>query len=252
MNRIGIWGPLAVLAMVFIGGFIGYVWLPRVQYAGQGFFAAWCSALGVPRSWAASGETPRTETAASEVILTQDLPRSIRGADSGHGATLALRCTMCHGPRGISYAGAPNLSGQFATVVYKELRDYASSARPNTLMSAMARSLSDTQMREVAAYYASLPRPARGEPAAAPPPIVKWGAPMRNIPPCGSCHGGMDHTLASPWLAGEPATYIHTELAKFASDERHNDINAQMRAVARNMSGEEMAQAAAYYAGDAR
>ena len=42
----------------------------------------------------------------------------------GRGATLAQRCTMCHGPQGVSDANSPNLAGQYAAVIYKELDDF--------------------------------------------------------------------------------------------------------------------------------
>ena len=249
MNKLGLWAILAVAAMAVVGGVIGFVWLPRVVYSDQGFFAAWCSALGVPRSWAAYGATPVARIS-SDVVLTHQLLDPAKPADVGHGATLALRCTMCHGPTGISYANSPNLAGQYAVVIYKQLRDYKSGMRTNAVMSAMARSLSDTDMRQVAAYYASLPRPVAFRLTGAAPEVVKWGAPMRNIAPCGSCHGAIDHTLASPWLKGEPRAYIRAELTAFASEERHNDIDAQMRAIAHGMTPDEIDQAAAYFAGE--
>lgn len=248
MKNIGLQAILAVFAMVIVGGLIGYVWLPRVAFPDQGFFAAWCSAFGVPRSWAASS-APTVTRISSDVVLTDDLLGEPQPSDLGRGATLALRCSMCHGPTGISYANSPNLAGQYATVIYKQLRDYKSGMRASAIMTKMAQSLSDTEMRQLAAYYASLPRAANFKLAGTAPEIVRWGAPMRNIAPCGSCHGDIDHTLASPWLKGEPEIYIRTELTAFAADERHNDINAQMRVIARDMTRQEIDQAAAYYAG---
>src|SRR5262249_8694918 len=150
---------LAVLAMVIIGGLIGYVWVPRAVFRDQGFFAAWCSALGVPRSWAASS-APTVTTVSSDVVLTDDLLGDVQPSDLRRGATLALRCSMCHGPTGTSYANSPNLAGQYATVIYKQLRDYKSGMRASAIMTAMAQSLSETEMRQLAVYYASLPRPA--------------------------------------------------------------------------------------------
>jgi cytochrome c553 len=249
MKDIGRWAILSVSAMVIVGGLIGYVWLPRVAFPDQGFFAAWCSAFGVPRSWAASS-APTATKISSDVVLTDDLLGSPLPADLGRGATLALRCSMCHGPTGISYANSPNLAGQYATVIYKQLRDYKSGMRASATMTEMAQSLSDAEMRQLAAYYAALPRPANFKLAGAPPEIVKWGAPMRNVAPCGSCHGDIEHTLASPWLKGEPEVYLRGELTAFASDERHNDIHAQMRVIAREMTRQEIDQAAAYYAGE--
>lgn len=248
MRRIGLWGVLGTAALVFVGGLIAYVWIPHAQRdPNESLLAAWCSAWGVPRSWLA--DAPVAPQPTSTVVLNHQLLGEPTAFDVGHGATLALRCTMCHGPTGISYANSPNLAGQYAAIVYKQLRDYRSGIRTSAIMTPMAQSLSDTEMRQLAFYYASLPRPQSAHLSQAAPGIVKWGAPMRNVPPCGSCHGDVDHTQASPWLGGEPESYIRTELLAFASGERANDINAQMRDVARGLSPSEIEEAAAYYAG---
>lgn len=248
MSRVGLWGVLAVVTIAFVGGFVSFFWLPQAQLDRYpSVFAAFCAALGIPQprqSSVAPSSTPH-----SDVILTHDLLQAPQPSDTGLGATLAFRCTPCHGPTGISYANSPNLAGQYAVAVYKQLRDYQSGVRMNAIMTPMAQSLNDTQMRQIAAYYASLPKPAESRLTAVPPPIVRWGAPMRNIAPCGSCHGGIDHTLASPWLNGEPAAYLAGQLAAFVDGTRTNDINGQMRAMARGMTPDEIAAAAAYYSG---
>ena len=249
MKRIGLWGVLATVALVLGGGFLAFVWLPSAQRdPGESLFAAWCGAWGVPRNWLTSTPLPPTRT--SDVVLTHRLLGDADSGDIGHGATLALRCTMCHGPTGISYANSPNLAGQYAVVVYKQLRDYKSGARSNAIMTVMARNLSEDEMRQLALYYASLPRPPGAHLSRVAPPIVKWGAPMRDIAPCGSCHGDVDHTLASPWLGGEPASYIRGQLLAFATSERNNDINGQMRAMAHGLTRQEIEAAVAYYGGN--
>ena len=169
--------------------------------------------------------------------------------DVGHGATLALRCTPCHGPTGISFADSPNLASQYATAVYKQLRDFKSGVRTNAIMNPVAQALSDSEMQQIAAYYSSRARPVASRAASDPPAIVKWGAPMRNVAPCGSCHGGADHSAASPWLSGEPAAYLRAQLNAFAAGARTNDINGQMRAMARGMTPAEIDMAAFYFAG---
>jgi cytochrome c553 len=104
-------------------------------------------------------------------------------------------------------------------------------------------------MHALAAYYASLPRLRPASPNGEVPAIVRFGAPMRNIAPCDTCHGGIDHTMASPWLHGAPKGYLRTQLTAFAKGERTNDINGQMRAMARRLTPGEIEDAAAYYAG---
>jgi cytochrome c553 len=190
----------------------------------------------------------------SKVSVTPQLLAGATASSIGRGATLALRCTMCHGERGMSGANSPNLAGQYAIVVYKQLQDFQSGARTNAVMSPMALNLSDQDMRDLAAYYASLPRPAsaRGLDLADAPGIVVHGAPLRNIPACAACHGGIDHQAGSPWLDGLPAAYTQAQLQAFASGARHNDISGQMRNIARNLTPGEIAAAASWYEGQMR
>jgi cytochrome c553 len=186
----------------------------------------------------------------SGVVVTSEMLQGAGAESIGRGATLALRCTMCHGARGMSQANSPNLAGQYAAVVYKELRDYKSGARTSAIMQPLVASLSDQDMRDLAAYYDYLPRPPAYHPASAgpAPEIVVSGAPMRNIPPCAACHGGLDNKAGSPWLDGQPAPYIKAQLQAFANGTRRNDISEQMRNVARNMTPAEIEAAANYYA----
>jgi cytochrome c553 len=249
MKRVGLWGVIATFAVVFAGTFVSFYWLPSSQLNGpRTAFEAFCLAIGVPQP-APRSTNVLARAPTSDIILTHQLMRPSSPDDIGHGATLALRCTPCHGPTGISFADSPNLASQYATAVYKQLRDFKSGARMNAIMNPVAQALSDSEMQQIAAYYASRARPAASRAAADPPPIVKWGAPMRNVAPCGSCHGGEDHSAASPWLSGEPATYLRAQLNAFAAGARTNDINGQMRAMARGMTPAEIDMAAFYFAG---
>jgi cytochrome c553 len=156
---------------------------------------------------------------------------------------------MCHGPRGVSDAKTPNLAGQYAPAIYKQLRDFKSGARTNPIMNPLAENLSDQDMRDLAAFYAYLPRLQPYHPGNEPAPlIVVHGAPMRNIPPCAACHGTIGYKVGTEWLEAESPVYLRAQLEAFASGERHNDISEQMRNVARGMTHTEIERAAAYYA----
>lgn len=91
-------------------------------------------------------------------------------------------------------------------------------------------------------------RPYHPTPQLPKPNIVIYGAPMRGIAPCGSCHGSLDNKTGSPWLEGQSEAYMKAQLQAFASGERRNDISQQMRNIARAMTPQEIEQAAAYYA----
>lgn len=240
----------ATVALFLFSVIVGFVWLPSVQKdaAFQGIWNAVCSAAGVPRSWY-SGTVEKSSLPTSTVVVTPTMMEPATASSIGRGATLAMRCTMCHGERGLSEANSPNLAGQYAAVIYKQLQDFKSGARSNATMTPMVLNLSDQDMRDLASYYAYLPRlrayhPDGGGQA---PRIVMSGAPIRNIAPCASCHGGMDNKTGSPWLEGQSASYIKAQLQGFASGTRRNDISEQMRNVARRMTPSEIAAAARYY-----
>jgi len=245
-SAIALTAALAVVAIV-----TGFVLLPRLEGKGQlpDLWDAICSAAGIVRQGPAQPAVPATRQG-TQVVLTQPIMRPASAESIGRGATLALRCTMCHGARGLSEANSPNLAGQYAAVVYKQLSDYKSGARASAIMAPIVAGLSDEDLRDLAAYYAYLPRetPERSERLAQAPSVVATGAPMRNIAPCGSCHGGPDTKPGGAWLEGQPLAYLQSQLQAFATGERHNDINAVMRNVARRMTPEEIDQAARFYA----
>ena len=133
---------------------------------------------------------------------------------------------------------------------YKELVDFKTGARVNAVMTSVrAATSANRTWLDVAAYYAFLPR-VPGEQSRStncPPPDRRDGAPLRNIAPCGSCHGATDNKTGSPWLDGQPAAYVKAQLQAFASGARRNDISQQMRNIARRMTPEEIDQVARYY-----
>jgi cytochrome c553 len=49
------------------------------------------------------------------------------------------------------------------------------------------------------------------------PKIVIYGAPLRGIAPCGSCHGSLDNKVGSPGLEGQSEVYMREQLLAFGS-----------------------------------
>ena len=247
------WSVGGVLAIALLSAAVGFVWLPSVQadYAAQGLWASICRAAGVPASWAPVSLTRAPGSPGTLVIADPAVLHKARPEQIGRGATLALQCTMCHGARGVSQANTPNLAGQYPEVIYKQLRDYQSGQRRSAVMQAMVGPLAERDLRDLAAYYAFLPRPTvslvRSDSARV-PALVRVGDPMRNIAPCASCHGGIDQKPGSPWLEGMPDAYVQAQLRAFAAGERSNDSHAQMRNVVRQMAPAEIAEVARYYA----
>jgi cytochrome c553 len=251
-NRWFVGSVAALVAMVVVAGLVGLVWVPAAQGEGPatGLWDAICRGIGLPEPFRPAQQPTAPVARPSDVIVTAYMMGPADAESIGRGATLSLRCTMCHGARGMSEAETPNLAGQHDAAVYKQLRDYKSGHRESAIMAAMVANLSDRDMRDLAAYYASLPRPGAPAPASAPPPvpvIVLTGAPMRNVAPCGSCHGGIETKTGAPRLDGEPLAYMRRQLVAFANGSRRNDINAQMRNVARQMTAAEIEESARYY-----
>jgi cytochrome c553 len=244
--------PTIALALgLFLAAAVaGFILLPYAQGDLQ-FGDLWnaiCRAAGVPVSQDARSII-KPDFKVSSVVMTE--AHAAPDPDSiGRGATIAQQCAICHGPTGVSRADSPNLAGQYASVIYKQLVDFRSGARSNAIMTPFAVRLRDRDIEDLSAYYAYLPRlPAyHAPPAAGAPRIVVFGAPMRGIAPCGSCHGSLDNKVGSPWLEGQSTVYMKAQLAAFASGGRRNDISQQMRNVARGMTPDEITQAADYYA----
>jgi cytochrome c553 len=243
---VGVTGAIVVLSLI-----AGFVLLPyattRVQFAS--LWDAICSAAGVPRT-TVSSEMPKPTAVTSTVVMNSQMfgPPDTRSV--GRGATLAMQCAICHGSNRQGQIDTPNLEGQPAAAVYKELRDFKAGSRNNAIMGPFAVRLSEQDMLDLAAYFTYLPRQPGSHPDVPEeiPSIVSRGAAMRNIPACGSCHGTTDAKLGAPWLDGQSAVYLKAQLQEFASGTRHNDISEQMRNIARQMTAAEIEEAAKYYA----
>ena len=238
-------------AMVLLSLIAGFVMLPYATTAlpFAGLWDAICSAAGVPRATADS-QAPKQAAITSNVVMNSQMFGAPDARSVGRGATLAMQCAICHGSNRTGQVDTPNLEGQPAAAVYKELRDLKAGARTNAIMSPFAVKLSEQDMLDLAAYYSYLPRQpgSHPDPVVTAPPIVASGAPMRNVAACSSCHGTTDPKLGAPWLDGQSAAYIKAQLQAFATGARRNDISEQMRNIARQMTASEIDEAARYYA----
>ena len=75
--------------------------------------------------------------------------------DAAAGKAKAAMCVTCHGEKGEGIAPNPALAGKSEADQVKALKDYKSGARANPIMSGMAATLSDQDMENLAAYFAS-------------------------------------------------------------------------------------------------
>ncbi len=92
-------------------------------------------------------------------VMTAGLISSnaMAAGDAAAGKAKAGVCAGCHGAAGISATGMwPNLAGQKAAYTIKQLKAFKDGTRKDPTMSPMATPLSDEDMVNLAAYYASL------------------------------------------------------------------------------------------------
>lgn len=77
--------------------------------------------------------------------------------DAAAGKAKAQTCAVCHGPVGLSMApNAPHLAGQPALYLAEQLRNYRSGKRQHEVMGVIAKPLTDREIDDLAAWYASL------------------------------------------------------------------------------------------------
>lgn len=255
-HRFAVW--IGATAALFVAAaLVGFVWMPTVQ-AGRnspGWWDAICSAVGLPTRDVQSGAAV-TGKPASEVAWTAATRQLLASGNASHGAVLAAAsCNACHGQAGVSDdAIFPNLAGQSAASIYKQLQDFKSGMRAAAVMGPYAAPLSDDDMRDLAAHYASLPHavartPDTPRPGDATLRLIEFGDPMRGIVACAACHGPLGFTTAAPPLHGQQRAYLEAQLQALAGGRRHNDISAQMRSIARSLTPQEINSLAAHYAG---
>lgn len=189
-------------------------------------------------------------------------------ADSGK--VKAAACGACHGATGLNPSpNFPNLAGQKAAYIVKQLADFKSGARTDMMMAPMAVNLSEQDMADLAAYFSSQKRTSE-KPAASngssttttasagsvdivtftPAKALYAGdvkAGQGKSAMCASCHGadGNSPIAMYPKLAGQSANYLAKQLADFKSGDRANPVMAGMVA---GLSEQDMNDLAAYFA----
>jgi len=176
--------------------------------------------------------------------------------DAAAGQSKAAVCAACHGGDGKAIQPAyPNLAGQHALYIAKQLTDYRDGNRVNALMSGQAANLSDEDILDLAAYYAAMPKienVAVDENLELGMSIYRGGITSAGVAACAACHGpaGEGNPLAVwPVVSGQNAQYTADQLRYFRSGERANDPAAMMRGVSKRMTDAEIDAVANYIAG---
>jgi cytochrome c553 len=141
----------------------------------------------------------------------------------------AQMCVACHGQNGVPTdpKTIPIIAGQQQSYLVKQLHDYRSGDRDNPIMSPIAKSLAQDDLRKISAYFAAKSWPAQaGAGVSAQPP--------NGITQCQPCHQpNFEGGPPAPRLAGLSYEYLVAVMRSFAVDERTNngDMPKFMRAL---------------------
>ncbi|GMQ45138.1 c-type cytochrome [Vibrio sp. 10N] len=179
------------------------------------------------------------------------------------GKAKSQTCVACHGADGNSLLTMyPSIAGQHAKYIEKQLKDLklgmtsnGKQGRYDPVMSGMAMPLSEQDMADLAAYYASMPIAANSTPEN----VVEVGKVLytagdaeRGITACIACHGprGNGTELSGfPKISGQHAEYVKSQLEKFRSGDRANDMNAMMRDIAKKLNDDDIDVLSKYVGG---
>ncbi|SFJ79527.1 c-type cytochrome [Methylophaga sulfidovorans] len=182
--------------------------------------------------------------------------QAIAAGDINAGKKKAAVCAACHGTDGNSLSDAfPKLAGQNAGYLEKQLANFKSGERKNALMAPMVANLSEQDMADLAAYFASkkmAPGAVSEDLVAAGEKIFRAGNKETGLPACMACHGPNGNGMpAAKWpkISSQYSTYVEAQLHAFAKGERSNDPNGMMRDVASKMSDAEIKAVSAYVFG---
>jgi cytochrome c553 len=187
--------------------------------------------------------------------------------DADAGKVKAASCVACHGADGNSLAATPNfpnLAGQSASFLYKQLKDFKEGKRKDPTMNAMVLPLDDQAMQDVAAFFASQKlKPGEADPALveAGKAIYKGGIAEIGVPACMGCHGPAGNGNPGsgyPQLASQKNVYLEKQLKDFRTAAqntgstpvgRTNDASKMMRNAVKRMSDPEIKAVASYIQG---
>ena len=170
-------------------------------------------------------------------------------------------CIACHGADGNSPTPAnPILAGQSADYLLKQMKDFKAvdgkpAVRNNAIMAGMTATLTADDMKALSVYFSQQKRKPS---AATDAKLVQAGGKLwrrgdfeRGVPACAGCHGPAGAGIPSqyPALAGQYAEYTELQLKNFRSEERSNDAENTMRAIADKLSDKQIKALGDYIAG---
>ena len=206
-------------------------------------------------------------------LLATAAPIAWCAGSADAGAAKAATCLACHGMNGNSTNPEwPNLAGQNAAYIVGQLHLFHDGKRTGmpgnvnaVMMPPMAATLSDQDIEDVAAYYATqVPAGLEADPSYYQSGRVLYvrGDAARQIPACAACHGPVGRgnpDAGYPALRGQHSVYLIRQLETYSADNRYTktakgassggDNDAIMHAIASRLSAEDMRNLASFIQG---
>jgi cytochrome c553 len=211
---------------------------------------------------------PVLETApATAVALIDNKPAT--AGDATRGQTKSGTCAACHGADGNSADPQyPKLAGQHELYIARHLALFQNGGRENAIMMGMAGALNAQDMRDVGAYFATQKLlagvgddttisegPNKDKKFYQVGERIYRGGKADGTPSCIACHGPTGRGIPGPTypsIGGQHASYTVAKLAAFKTGTiwgKDQQANAIMKAVAKNLSDEEIQALATYLQG---
>jgi cytochrome c553 len=179
-----------------------------------------------------------TATSAQEAAA----PPAAGAGNVERGRAISNTCLGCHGVPGYKNAypnySVPKLEGQHPEYIVIALQAYRSGERSHMTMHSQASTLTDQDMRDIAAYFAGKPLTPGNAPEGKAPEAAQV---------CVACHGqdGIGITPQYPSLAGQHADYLERAMQDYKKGGRKNPIMATFASQIKDADVKALAQ---YYA----
>ncbi len=184
------------------------------------------------------------------------------------GKSKAAACMGCHGRNGNSMlANTPKLAGQGAKYLFKQMNDFKSGARANAIMKAQLSGKSETDLKDIAAFFAEQESSSglvKKEYLELGQKVYRGGNAETGLTACIACHGPSGEGMPAagfPSLAGQHAQYVESQLKAFraagrgdhSGQKRTNDSvdggPAMMQDLAAKLSDDEISAVSSYISG---
>ena len=187
-------------------------------------------------------------------LLLNPLAATASG-DPVAGEVTSAVCAACHGTDGNSIsADFPKIAGQIPGYVATQLAAYQSGARDNAVMKGLVLTLTEQDMQNLDAYYASKPTSAASISEQQVPSatrgqeIYRRGLSQFSVPACMACHGpaGQGIPARYPKVSGQFRQYLITTLLEFKSGQR---VNEEMNTIAFRLTQQQIQDVSTYMQG---